>query len=44
MTLVLGKKDELHLSVILQSAEDFLNEFKLFLNLSQNQLLSFRLI
>lgn len=39
-TFAMAKKDELHVSVILQDAPDYLNEFRLFLNLPQSSLLA----
>lgn len=38
LTFAMAKKDELHVSVTLQSAPDYLNELRLFLNLPQNSL------
>lgn len=39
-TFAMAKKDELHVSIILQDAPDYLNEFRLFLNLPQSSLLA----
>jgi hypothetical protein len=38
VTYAMGKKGELHISILLQNAPDYLNEVRLFLNLDQSYL------